>query len=267
MVMAPDLETMLGRAPYASPNEETSAWADQKSAPSLYWRLPDGRVQLLKGGLNGADRMYLGAQPLNQYGMVTRATRDGKTDGDEFSVLWERGGIHELEPQQVFGLRWHRPPGRMDTKTHKAIWQQVGAYINRGFSEREALDEVLPQLRGVEIPEVVTCQYCHGREFLSRADLNKHESVMHRDDVRTREMRENLTDALKTQGQGMGDMAQLIQLMAQTLAAIGGQNAETKSMVEDLVRQIAPEPKRRGRPPKIVGDTANDPDDSPAEDS
>lgn len=261
--MAADIQSILSGPAFAgggfSRNEEASSYADNNSAPSMYWRKPDGSIHLLKAGLNGADRMYTGSVPLQRYGMVTRATREQKTDNDEFSVLIERGGLSEFSAAQIFELHWHRRPSRDDTPTHKAIWRQVELAAVRGLSEHDAICEVMPQLTEAAWPEDVSCQYCFGRVFLSRADLHKHESVMHRDDVRTRELRDNISDALKSQAANQGDMAQVIQLLAQTMAAIGGQNAETKAMVQEILgKSIETSPKKRAKAEPVGSDEPND---------
>lgn len=227
-----------------------------QDAPWLYWRLKDGRVQLLKGGPNGLERAMRGDIPLSGYGMIKRATRDRGTDQDEFAPLVRRNGQHELTADQTLGLHWHRRPTRNDTWSHKEIWGRIDIFMRRGMTEREALDEVLPQLRGVDIPESIVCPYCPGRrEFLKREHLLKHEGVMHREDVRTREMRESITDALHTQG-GSGGQADLAKMFVDALAQIAGQNAETQASVMHLLKQMqiepGAEPKRRGRPPKIA---------------
>lgn len=257
-----DYSTMFSDVmPQDRPGDFADTHAGDQDAPWLYWRLPDGRVQLLKGGPNGLERAMRGGVPLSAYGQIKRATRGRETEQDEFSVLVQRNGAHELTAQQVMGMRWHRRPKRNDTWSHKTLWQRIDALIMRGYAEREAIDEVLPQLRGVELPEPVLCGNCHGREFLTRDDLNKHEGIMHREDVRTREMRESISDALRTQGGG-GGKAELAQMFVDALSQLAGQNAETQASVLHLLKQMQVEPgstpKRRGRKPKESGDETLD---------
>lgn len=230
----------VGPTPSTPQNEAESHGGDQ-DAPWLYWRLTDGRVQLLKGGPNGMGRAMRGDQPLAAYGMVRRASRNGlPTQNDEFAILVQRGGARELSARQTLGLHWHRRPLNSDTWSHKTLWQSIDQLIATGVEERAALNTVLPQLVGVEIPEPKRCEFCHGRLFLTRDEALKHESVMHREDVRTRELRDSITTALSSQNKDGGDMAELVKLMAQTLAAVAGQGQEQKEAIENLLEQVKP---------------------------
>jgi hypothetical protein len=248
-----------GHAIASAQFNEDSAKTDEKSAPSLYWRLEDGSIHLLPGGINGSDRAMRNAgQPLSSYGLFNRFSRGGlNPDKDELCFLVQAGGAKELPAAQVFGVRWHRRPSRHDTWSHRALWDQVDAHVARGLSEREAVEQVLPQLQGVEFPEEHPCSMCNGRIFLSRNDLSKHEGVMHREDVRQREMRDTFTDALKTQAAALnrgGDNSELLGMMVQALAQLASRGAEQEATVKELMKSIAPEAKitnKANRPPEI----------------
>ncbi len=238
---------------------ENDARTDERSAPSMYWRLNDGFIHLLPGGVNGADRAMRNAgQPLSQYGLFARF-KPGvlNPEKDEMCFLVQSGGAKELPPAQVFSVRWHRRPNRNDTWSHRALWAQVDQHVGRGLTEREAIDQVLPQLQGIQFPEDVFCGYCNGRVFLSRTDLNKHESVMHREDVRAREMRDTFSDALRTQAEalnknsGSGDNSELLPMIAQVLAQLASKSTEQEKLVQQLVDSIAPEAKKANKAPEI----------------
>ena len=156
-----------------------------------YWRRPDGWICI--HGMGASElraSIQVGRAPLVAYGEFDMANGRGgwNPQQDPYRWLLEHGGIGELPVDQVLQLGWHRTP-------HPFLAQQVQQLQRSGVSRDEAIRVVIPQLRGVEL-EDHPCILCPGRApFNSEANLRSHE-IIHREDVRQRELGRSIQDAI-----------------------------------------------------------------------
>ena len=244
------------------------ATQDAINAPSLndpnsvsygYWRKPDGWVRLSQYGQNSMDALLRGHQMLPRYGQFSPPGGAGPSDplrNDPLVMLVRNGGAHEVLPVQVQSLGWHRRPTASAKGSHHLVWQAVETAIARGMDEQDAIEQALPQLTGSGWREWVDhlCQFCPQRVFNSAEDVARHESVMHKEDVRTRELKESISAALK---EGGGQQNALMDVVVTLLARMGDQNQESRDQVNALVAALSeqkaeaaetPAKQRRGRP-------------------
>lgn len=223
----------------------TSRWNDPRAGSVGYWRVRDdrmtrGRITLLPYGRNAGERQdreqdYV---QLRRYGSYKSNDAPGSWQPwrDPFLAIIQRGGIVEFDAQQIKDLGWHRRPVRNAYQSHRELWAKIDALMATGLSEREAIDQVMPALAGV-IFEDAPCELCPGKIFSSLALKHRHDSIVHKEEVRSRETREAI---------------------AQAISESGGQNADLLSAITQAIQALAAnqtgasEAPRRGRPPKAI---------------
>ena len=229
---------------------------DPNSVSYGYWRKPDGWIRLSQFGQNSMDALLRGHQMLPRYGQFSPPGGAGPSDPlrqDPLVMLVRNGGAHEVRPAQVQSLGWHRRPTSGAKGSHRLVWETVENAIARGADEKDAIEQALPQLKESDWREWIDhkCQFCPQRVFNSSEDVARHESVMHKEDVRTRELRESISSALK---EGGGNQNALMEVVVTLLARMGDQNQESRDQVNALLAALAENkaeaaPKqRRGRP-------------------
>lgn len=209
---------------------------------SAYWKTPAthpnqaGFVTTLPIGANAVERFFNGWITLQpQYGAFNMAQgADGwSVKDDPYLRIIQRGGLKEFPAQQVVNLNWHRRPGRLSKRSHKLIWERIDALIGQGASETEAILAAIPQLREEQL-QSWGCEFCPDRVFNEEIHLKRHESVMHADDVRSRETREGLKMALR-EGAGVGG-GQLPEMLITALASIAKDSKETQAALLSFLR-------------------------------
>lgn len=232
-------------------------FTDPRSVSAGYWRKPDGWIRLSQYGQNSMDALMRGHTMLPRYGQFAPPGAAGPNDPLRFDPLYmlvRNGGAHEVPPEQVQNLRWHRRPQPNAKPSHKLLWERVSDALTRGLDEADAVETALPQLRGTDWRtwQDVKCQFCPGRVFNNSDDVARHESVMHQEDVRTRELRDSISTALKEGGQPQGPLMAVLSTLLERMSA---ESQESRQQVAALVEALtaakaeAPEtPRRRGRP-------------------
>lgn len=192
---------------------------DSRSVAYGYWRKPDGWITFTQYRHNALDRFMRAWQILPVYGEYKLIGQAGwNPHTDPFAALVARGGAHELPPEQVLALRWHRRPARGERGAVARVWALVDQQIRQGLDEQDAVEVVLPQLAATDWRtwRDYRCQFCPQRVFNRPEDVERHESVMHREDVRSREIRDSISDALTKSGdQQSGAFAAVLERMAQ----------------------------------------------------
>lgn len=226
----------------------THKWNDPRAGSLGYWRLPDdrmprGRISLLQYGRNASDRLDREIEQLRKYGAYKSNDRPGSWQPwkDPFLALVQRNGLPEFDAQQLVDLGWHRRPGRNAYQSHREIWRKVDELIERGMDEIDARNRVMPQLIEHDVADV-SCELCPGKTFsglsprVATALKHRHDSIVHKEEVRSRETR----DAI-----------------AQAVSESGGQNADLMAVIAEAIKMLAAnqgsEAKRGpGRPPKAA---------------
>jgi hypothetical protein len=215
----------------------TSQIAKSKGeADAAYWKSPhNGWVNIMPVGANATEQLMEGYRPLQKFGYFFLANGAGGwiPAYDPYLRIVEMGGFDEFPADQVISLNWHREPRGSSKQSHKLVWKHVKAYLDRGLSKNEALVAVFPSLAGViETVGSFKCDYCPDRWFNEEVHLRKHESVIHQDDVRSRETREAIVQAAQT---GQQKDSELMTLLAGLLGEVAKGNAETQKAVLQLV--------------------------------
>lgn len=200
-------------------------WNDPRAAPIGYWRIPDarmtrGRVTLLQYGMNALERLERGHQQLRAYGTYKSDNGPGGWVPwqDPYLGIVQRDGLREFDAQQILDLGWYRRPGRMAKQSHREVWKRIQTLIDDGMTEEVAVRTVLPQLREHDLRTYV-CDYCPDRQFASAALVRRHESLAHREDVRSREIRDSISEALRESGANQGSVVTAIEHLVQAMAA------------------------------------------------
>lgn len=226
-------------------------WNDPRAATVGYWRcrddrMPRGRITLLQYGRNAVERQDRESdyEQLRRYGQYKPNDKAGAWQPwrDPFLAIVQRGGLKEFDAYQLVELGWHRRPGRNAYQSHREVWRLIEAEQARGLDEREAVRAVLPQLAEHEFADV-PCELCPGKTFsaLSQAAAvalkHRHDSIVHKEEVRSRETREAIAAAISESGSQNADTQQLLATILDRLTTI-----------------LTPEPARRGRSARDVGD-------------
>lgn len=197
-------------------------WTDPVRAGVMYFRVPDkrmprGRITLLQNGMNAMEMVqYRDYQMLSRYGGYKSANQISDWQrNDPYLGIVQRGGIHEFGPEQIISQQWHFKPGRDALGSHRFIWESIETRRRQGLSDEESILAVMPQLVGFDLKSYA-CDFCPGRAFTSEQSVRNHESVMHKEDVRSRETRDSVSSALEANGSGkaMEMIAQALQMLA-----------------------------------------------------
>jgi hypothetical protein len=200
-----------------------------------YWKKPDGTIVWGAYTVNGM-RSYTRKRfmPLFEYPQFTNDLN--KRTGfdpmhDSYRLILERGGIKEFGLAQIVELGWHRKP-------HRVLQAQIQRLIDRGASEQEAMETVIPQLRGfvrVDVP----CLLCPGKVLNSEDELARHE-ILHKEDVQTRRLSESISQAV-TGGQAASTeaLAPVLRMLADAITTISANQAETQANLANTNALIA----------------------------
>lgn len=226
-------------------------WSDPRAAAVGYWRIPDdrmprGRITLSQCGINAYERTRRDYVELTKYG--TFKSNGGPGSWQPWRDPWlgivqsRRNGLAEFDAQQIIDLGWHRRPKRSDHESHKQIWRKIDDLMERGLDERAALDRVFPQLVGIEFTDV-GCGLCPGRVFANTDLLHRHESIVHKEAVASRQTREAISLAVSEAG---GDNAKLMAVITEAIAALARNAAQAE----------APKRARGAKPEPSSGDDA-----------
>lgn len=208
----------------------------KNSGLHCYWRKPNGEITIAGTGQHEWQSATMrGMEPLHRYGVFPLTpVHAGAWDPprDPFRLILQRGGIGEFSLDQILQLRWHLQP-------HPVLQQRIRQLQQeRGLSWREALDEVIPQLKGVTWEEH-PCRFaeCARRPpFNSEDELRRHE-VLHREDSRIRQQNEALAQAIEQAAAGN----------TQALLPILQQLAEAQTQTQQLLATLLAERSRPAR--------------------
>lgn len=220
-------------------------WGDPRSVNYGYWRKPDGTLTFHQNGHNTLDLLQRGWVMLPSYGVdqLTAGRRDWNPSRDPWRMLVDRGGIKEMPLAQLRTLRFHRRARRNDTASHRVLWERVDQLMRtQALDEPTAVEEVLPQLRGTDWRdwEDFACEMCPGRSpFNAEGDLKRHQSVMHREDVRETVMQKAISGALEKSGElTAGANSEVLQMLAQSLALLAEQSKEDRAAIKTLLETV-----------------------------
>lgn len=208
---------------------------DPRSVAYGYWRKPNGQITFEQFRHNTYDRLMRGWMMLPQYGEYKLIGQPGwDPHRDPYAALVVKGGAHELPPEQVLQLRWHRRPDRNDHGARARVWALIDQALQRGLDEPDAVEAVLPQLKASDWRTWRDhfCQFCPQRVFNSNDDVARHESVMHREDVRSREIRDSISGALEKSG---SQTTPLLEAVVAVLGQLAQDGADQKSLVAELL--------------------------------
>ena len=224
---------------------------DPRSVAYGYWRKPNGWITFEQYRHNTLDRFMRRWSMLPQYGEFKLIGQPGwDPHRDPYAALVAKGGAGELPPDQVLALRWHRRPDRTERGARSRVWVLIDQYIQRGLEIQDAVEAVLPQLVGTDWREWrdYHCQFCPQRVFNTASDVARHESVMHREDVRSREIRDSISDALTKSG---AQQAPLLEAVVAVLGQLAQEGKDQKTLVAELLaglRQDAKQPPADDKP-------------------
>lgn len=190
-------DAVVNPAQFADPNESLYG----------YWRKPNGWITFHQNGPNSVELFFRGWMALPAYGTYPPPThaRPSAQVGDPYFDLVRRNGLKELPAEQVLALGWHRKPSGQAKRSHRLVWERVEAYLQSGLEEADAVRAVLPQLQAAAWQEHA-CPLCPDRRFLEAAHLEKHQAIVHAENVRTRELRDSLVAAMQGTSQGQGEL-------------------------------------------------------------
>jgi hypothetical protein len=227
---------LLPEAGAADINANSQIAQSKGDANRGYWKDPvTGWVSVLPVGMNATQQLMDGYRPLQRFGFFFSSNGFGgwSPHNDPFLRLVEMNGLDELPAEQIVSLNWHREPKGADKQSHKLVWLQVKRYLNQGLSKDEALVAVFPQLADViDSLRDWVCEFCPDKRFNQEVHLKKHESVVHQDDVRSRETRDSIAIAMR---EGSQKDSELMTLLAGLLGEVAKGNSETQKAVLQLV--------------------------------
>lgn len=200
-----------------------------------YWRKPDGTITFGAFTVNGLRTLTRKKfMPLYEYPQFTndpnKAMRWDPMH-DPYRLMLEAGGIKEFGLEQIVELGWHRKP-------HRVLQAQIDKLRATGVSAQEALETVIPQLRGFTRTDV-PCPLCPGRVFNSEEELSSHD-ILHKEDVQTRRLGDAISKAL-TGGQAASTeaMAPVLQMLAQAIQSISVNQSEMQANLANTNTLIA----------------------------
>jgi hypothetical protein len=202
---------------------------------SGYWKKPNGEIVLLDSGPNGMQaytrkRWML----LPEYGQWSLSPQRGwQPMTDPYRKILEFGGIREFTREQIVELHWH-------TRPHPVLQRKIDVFVQSGMDKRAALDAVIPQLAGYEW-EVFRCgnPACRDRAFNSESELRGHE-VLHREDVRTREMSNAISTAISgSQAANMESLAPALTAIAEVVQSLAVSQVEMQKNFNALLAEVA----------------------------
>lgn len=229
-----ELTRDIFQAPELAPSDGRSG-IGQDSSVFSYWKRPDGSIVVDQFSSNSTTPNTLRQWRKLNYGDFEYSGRTGNWTPriDPFRSLLEAGGIVEFEAAQIIELNWHRRP-------HPVLERAIGLLVGRGSSREKAILTLMPQLETTEL-ETHRCGFCMDRVFNYDRDLRRHEIVMHRDEVRGREITRAVTGAVTENTDGKTSaMEPLLRMLAE--AAV--QNASIMPALQKLLEQ-----KAKGSPP------------------
>lgn len=219
---------------------------DPRSVAYGYWRKPDGWITFTQYRHNTIDRYRRHWMSLDQYGEYKLIGQAGwDPHHDPFAALVARGGAHELPPDQVLALRWHRRPDRNERGARARVWVLVDQHIRQGLDEQDAVEAVLPQLVPTDWREWrdYRCQFCPQRVFNTPEDVARHESVMHREDVRSREIRDSISDALAKSGDQQMPMIEAVATVATVMQQMAKDGQDQRELMSALLSWLSKDDK------------------------
>lgn len=211
-------------------------WNDPRVSPLGYWRIPDDRmtdtgfrITILQYGANSNERTERGHEKIPRYGTYKANDSMGQWRPwtDPYLAIVQRGGIREFDAQQIIDLGWQWRPTRQAKDSHKQLWKAVDAAMAGGLSETDAIYAVMPQLRGRDLTAYL-CEFCPGRKFPSSASLHSHQANRHEANVRSKEIQNAITGAMKQSNGGNDELKQAMAVILKLLADRGGESEPEK---------------------------------------
>lgn len=199
-----------------------------------YWRKPSGDIVISGMGPHEVQAALESQfQLLVGYGKfsLTPGRKGGwEPNADPYYLILSLGGIKDFTLDQIMQHRWHLRP-------HPVLAKQIAELTARGLTEREALDTVMPQLKGVEF-EAVYCIHCPDRVFNDQHQLGKHE-IIHKAEKGQRQMGETIAEALAAAQSGnMATLGPLLETMAKSQEAL---TILVQQLMEGRKAEAAPE--------------------------
>ena len=181
--------------------EPNTVEADDANAGYVYYRLTDGWIAAGDwSGLEESKKLRRGYQALHQYGY-----HDFNAYYVEhpFEPLFQSGDAEAMPVAQVVANGFHLNPPLVPTCGRQT--GRKGHLAHRATCWRGAKPVEFPQLEGLDLPGVQTCEYCGVDHFPTPQALKQHITVMHNDHKDQESIVAGIVGGLKqVTGQGGG---------------------------------------------------------------
>lgn len=157
--------------------ETNQVAADEQNTGFVYYRLPDGWIAAGDwSGLEESKKMRLGCQSLHEYGYHDY---NAYYVDHPFEPLFQQGGAHELPPAQVIANGFHLRPPKIPGCGRQT--GRKGHLAHTAACWKRAQTVEFPQLEGLDLPGIQTCDYCQRDDIPTPQALKQHIVVMHSD--------------------------------------------------------------------------------------
>jgi hypothetical protein len=181
-----------------------------------YWRKPDGDIVISGMGPHEVQAaLESDFTLLKNYGkfpIVPSRKGAWEPNFDPYYLILSLGGIKEFSLDQVYQHRWHLRP-------HPVLAAQIKELTDKGLDDRDALETVIPQLKGQDW-KAVYCPHCPSRIFNNEHQLGKHE-IIHKAEKTQRQMGETIAEALAAAQTGnMATLGPILETMAKSQEAL-----------------------------------------------
>jgi hypothetical protein len=191
--------------------EPNAVEADDANAGYVYYRLTDGWIAGGDwSGLEESKKLRRGYQALHQYGY-----HDFNSYYVEhpFEPLFQSGGAEEMPVAQIVANGFHLHPPLIPTCGRQTGRKGHLAHTPRCW--RGAQPVHFPQLEGLDLPGVQTCEYCGMDHFPTPQALKQHIQVMHNDRKDQEAIVAGIVTGLKTvlPAGGQGGLETLAELL------------------------------------------------------
>jgi hypothetical protein len=200
-----------------------------------YWRKPDGWITI--GGM-GAHEVQAALEsewqllmPYGKFPLVPSQKGGWEPHFDPYFLILSLGGIKDFSLEQIEGHRWHLRP-------HPVLAAEIKKLTDGGVEAREALNSVIPQLRG-QAWQAEFCTYCPERIFNDKTQLSNHE-IIHKAEKGQRQMGETIAEALAAAQ--VGNTAALTPLLTQLAQSQQALTVLVEQLMKDRVPTVAPSP-------------------------
>jgi len=186
----------------------------------MYWRAPDGRIfAATQDERDYARKIRRGYIPLEKYGFYSSSAY---YMDHPHEPLFQAGGAVEMKVEDLLALGYaQRPP------LVPVCGQHVGTskdhLQHRSACWSGARPVHFPQLDGMNIPELLECEYCGRDDLATNAALKQHQEVMHTERRQEEGLSQAIIEGLQQGGalSGGGSAEAIAAAVTATLQALG----------------------------------------------